>query len=115
MNQLIQGLTYEQKSALIKELSKDMYYPTVSVHLLKNLPTLQLNAFFLVLAQMDPLAASRILAHWPEGTNAVSAIFEMFKTLYLINKNAALKVLAALDADPVRSYFANALRQYCGI
>jgi flagellar motility protein MotE (MotC chaperone) len=111
MNQLFKGLDYDKQLGLLKELSKDRYYPTAATHILQNLDASTRNKLFVDLAKADPLAASRIIAHWPTGLNTPEG-YEMFGALLDVDKDAANAVLAALDADPVRAYFAKALRDH---
>jgi len=106
-----QTLTYDQQLAVLQELSNDEYYPTAATHILKNLDATLRNKLFVDLAKTDALAASRIIAHWPTGLNTPEG-YEMFGALLAVDKDAANAVLAALDADPVRAYFAQALRDH---
>jgi len=110
MNQLFQCLSYEKKLILLKELSSDNYYPTAASHILMNLDASTRNKLITDLANSDALAASRVISH-AAGVNAPE-IYQMFNAILNNNSTTAYSVLAALDADPVRKYYADAIRGY---
>ena len=106
-----EALTYDQQLAVLQELSHDVYYTNAASHLLYNLADEETrNNLFIDLAQEDALAASRIIASWPESLTADSGNCAMFGALLEADEGAANAVLEALDADPVRSYLADTLR-----
>lgn len=107
MLEIFQSLEYDEQLVILSELSQP-YYPTAATAILSNLDAATRNQLFVDIAKQNPAAAARLIAHWPTGVDA-EEIYKMFAGLLGSDGDVAKAVLAALDADPVRSYFANVL------